>query len=144
MVFGCYFYIDQVSKKTISDKNQSILYSYHSCCFFSSFAEKCKSENTLVETSEHGTMICVETHCGNPKCLQRESVWQSQPHIEGTKTAAGNILLSFAILMAGASASKVLRVFSHMGMACHSLRQFYRHQKVRSNSETGITYKSSF
>ena len=40
-------------------------------------------------------------------------MWHSQPKIEGTKVVAGNILLSFAILLAGASASKVLSVFSH-------------------------------
>lgn len=42
----------------------------------------------------------------------------------------GDFLLSFAILLAGASASKVFRVLSHMGVACHSLRQFFMHQKV--------------
>ena len=80
-------------------------------------------------------MICVETQCGNPKCLKIDFIWQSQPLLEDAKTAAGNILLSFAVLLAGASASKVLRVFSHMGMACHSLRQFYRHQKVSNTSD---------
>ena len=88
-----------------------------------------------METSERGTMICVETQCGNPKCLKRDSIWQSQPLLEDTKTAAGNILLSFAILLAGASAGKVLRVVLPMGMACHSLRQFYRHQKVSNTSD---------
>ena len=99
------------------------------------FCQVCKSDDIIVETSERGTMICVETQCGNPKCLKRDFIWQSQPLLEDTKTAAGNILLSFAILLAGASASKVLRVFSHMGMACHSLRQFYRHQKVSNTSD---------
>ena len=65
--------------------------------------------------------------------VQRKFVWQSQPKIDGLRTGAGNILLSFAILMAGASASKVLRVLSHMGVACFSLRQFFRHQKVSIN-----------
>ncbi len=94
------------------------------------FCQTCNSEDILVETSQRGTMICVQTHCGNPKCLERDSIWQSQPQVAGTKTPAGNILLSFAILLASASASKVLRVFSHMG-----LRQFYRHQKVSDTSE---------
>ena len=76
-------------------------------------------------------MVIIETHCGNPDCLEKEFVWHSQPKIEGTKAVAENILLSFAILLAGASASKVFRVFSHMGLMCHSLRQFFRHQMVR-------------
>ena len=82
------------------------------------FCQLRKSADIIVETSERGTMICVQTQCGNPKCSKRDSVWQSQPLLEDTKTAAGNILLSFAILLAGASASKVLRVFSHVGVAC--------------------------
>ena len=94
----------------------------------------CKSENVLVETQEHRTMITIKTNCGNRNCLKKESVWQSQPKIEGTKAAAGNILLSFATLLAGASASKVLRIFAHMGLSCHSLQQFYRHQKASSKN----------
>jgi hypothetical protein len=94
------------------------------------FCRRCKSEDVLVETRENGTMITVEMHCGNPECVEKEFVWQSQPKIDGLRTGAGNLLLSFAILMAGASASKVLRVLSHMGVACFSLRQFFRHQKV--------------
>ena len=91
----------------------------------------CKADNPLVETTECGTMVTVHTHCGNPECKQRESVWHSQPNMEGTKIAAGNFLLRFAILLAGASASKVLTVFYHMGLSCISLRTFYNHQRVR-------------
>ena len=107
------------------------------------FCQTCKSDDIIVDTSERGTMICVQTQCGNPKCSKRDLVWQSQPLLEDTKTAAGNILLSFTILLAGASASKVLRVFSHMGVARHSLRQFYRHQKV-SNTTDEIKLKYVF
>jgi threonine dehydrogenase-like Zn-dependent dehydrogenase len=79
-----------------------------------------KTANPLVETSQHGTKVVVHiyTHCGNPYCKQKESMWRSQPNMEGTKIAAGNFLLSFAILVAGASISKVHRVFTHIGMAC--------------------------
>ena len=94
----------------------------------------CKADNPLVETSQCGTMVTVQTYCGNPDCKQRKSVWHSQPNVEGTKIASGNFLLSFAILLAGASASKVLRVFSHMGLACFSLRTFYNHQRVSNES----------
>ena len=91
----------------------------------------CKGNNVLVDSTQHGTMVIVETHCGNPDCLEKEFVWHSQPKIQGTKAVACNVLLIFAILVAGASASKVFRVFNHMGLLCHSLRQFSRHQKVR-------------
>ena len=97
------------------------------------FCRTCKSDQVLVETHENGTMVTVEVHCGNPGCREKEFVWQSQPKIDGLRTGAGNLLLSFAILMAGASASKVLRVLSHMGVACFFVRQFFRHQKVSNN-----------
>ena len=90
----------------------------------------CGKENNLVDTNQQGTMVTVETHCGNPSCKEKKFMWQSQPRIEGTKAAAGNILLSFAILLACASATKCFRVFSHMELMCHSIRQFFRHQKV--------------
>ena len=42
---------------------------------------------------------------------------------------AGNIILSFGVLVAGASISKVLLVFKHIGMAAHDVRTFFRHQR---------------
>ena len=50
----------------------------------------------------------------------------------GTLTSAGNLLLSFAILVAGGCASKVLRIFGHMGLGRISLSTFFRHQRVSS------------
>ena len=85
------------------------------------FCPSCKSANPLVETSQHGTKVIVYTHCGNPNCKQSDSVWRSQPNMEGTKIAAGKFLLSFVSLVAGASISKVQRVLRHMGVACISL-----------------------
>ena len=41
----------------------------------------------------------------------------------------GNVLLSLAILMAGASISKVLLIFKHMGLSAYSARTFFFHQK---------------
>ena len=38
------------------------------------------------------------------------------------------VLLSFAILMAGASVSKILLVCKHMGLAVYSPRTFFYHQ----------------
>jgi solute carrier family 8 (sodium/calcium exchanger) len=37
--------------------------------------------------------------------------------------------LSFAIVMAGASISKILLVFRHMGLCAHTARSFFRHQR---------------
>ena len=94
------------------------------------FCPSCGSANPLVKTSERGTKVTVYTHCGNPSCKQKDCVWHSQPNMEGTKLAAGDFLLSFAISLAGTSISKVQHVFRHMGMACISLSTFFAHQKV--------------
>ena len=67
--------------------------------------------------------------CKNILCPKRINVWRSQPDISGTNISAGNLLLCFAILAAGGSASKVFRVFSHIGLACISLGTFFKHQK---------------
>ena len=66
-------------------------------------------------------MIEVTTTCANPKCLQKTRVWRSQPDMPGTKIAAGNFLLCFGTLLAGASATKVFNIFRHMGLSCISL-----------------------
>ena len=48
----------------------------------------------------------------------------------GTKIPAGNFLLCMSILLSGSSASKVLQMFQHMGVACISLKTFFKHQSV--------------
>jgi len=71
-----------------------------------------------------GSFITVKqvcSHCG----YQR--LWASQPRIKDTP--AGNILLSAAILYSGETATKVLRVLSHMNIACITDRAYYIHQR---------------
>ena len=43
-------------------------------------------------------------------------------------TQPGNILLSFAILMAGASVSKIFLVFKHMKLCMYNIRSYFIHQ----------------
>ena len=92
----------------------------------------CKKPDVLVEVKEFGTMVQVETTCNNKRCPERNIVWKSQPLMPDTLTSAGNLLLSFAILVAGGSASKTIRIFEHMGLGCISLPTFFRHQRVSS------------
>ena len=54
--------------------------------------------------------------------------WNSQPYLLG-KFPAGNILLSFAIICAGATVGKVLLVFRHMGLLCYNEVTYYCHQR---------------
>lgn len=73
---------------------------------------KCKKSKPTATMKQRGTMVIVSQHC--PKCGENAFHWRSQPLIFGNYPA-GNILLSFGVLMAGASISKILLVFRHMG-----------------------------
>ena len=71
-----------------------------------------------------GTFIAIQQLCS--ECGHKR-VWTSQPRIKDTP--AGNILLSASILYSGATPGKVLRLMSHMRVACISNRTFYSHQQ---------------
>lgn len=74
---------------------------------------------------QNGTMVTVVQRCKS--CQEKPFRWRSQPFVFG-RYPAGNLLLSFAILMAGASVSKVLLVFRHLGLAVYTYRTFFYHQ----------------
>lgn len=93
---------------------------------FTLFCFKCKESGPSATVKQNGTMITVTQSC--PQC-QDSYIWKSQPPPLGGKYPIGNILLSFAVLMAGASINKVLLVFHHMGLHVYSARTFFRHQK---------------
>ena len=86
-----------------------------------------KADNPMVEASEFGTETVVKTTCS---VCKKENTWHSQPTIPGSGIATGNFLLCMAILVAGGSASKVLNIFSHMGLGCVSLNTFFKYQRV--------------
>lgn len=91
---------------------------------FSMFCFKCKGESSSVSMKVRGTMATVQQHCN--KCGETFK-WHSQPLGLG-RYPAGNLLLSFAVLTAGASVIKILLVFKHMGLAGYSARTYYHHQ----------------
>lgn len=93
---------------------------------FSMFCFKCREHTPTVEAFKTGTMVTLSQNC--PKCDVGAFKWSSQP-LDLGKYAAGNILFSFGILMAGASVSKILLVFKHMGMCAIRSRTFFIHQK---------------
>ena len=72
------------------------------------FCPNCKEENPVVEVEQNGTMAKVKCTCTNPKCNSKNFEWTSQLLMPGTRLPAGNFILSFAILVAGSSATKVL------------------------------------
>ena len=71
---------------------------------------------------------------------QKESVWYIEPMISVTSIHAGNFHLSMAILVAGESASKVLRIFSDMGLARIYLNTLFRHQRVYADKTISFTF----
>lgn len=81
--------------------------------------------NPEVTSSQTGTLITIETKCNACKEI---FTWKSQPFLLG-KFPAGNLLLSFAVLCAGASIKKVLTVFQHMGVLVYNEPTYYYHQR---------------
>ncbi|XP_067024374.1 uncharacterized protein [Acropora muricata] len=93
------------------------------------FCHICRTGSTPeVKAEQRGTAMVIKTICTNSKC-RKEFVWSSQPFIPGTKILAGNFLMCMAVLCAGGSFTKVRQMFLHMGLACVSLRTFFRHQQ---------------
>ena len=60
--------------------------------------------------------------CGN------NFIWRSQPLIQG-RHLAGNIMLSFSILMSGVNISQAFLMFKHLGLNVISPRTYFFHQK---------------
>ena len=92
---------------------------------FTMFCFNFKEAGPSATMKSFGTMVTATQHC--LKC-RKIFVWQSQPTVYG-KLPLGNLLLSFAILMAGASVSKVLLIFRHMGLCVYAARTYFRHQR---------------
>ena len=78
-----------------------------------------------VQVTQSGTMVSISAHC---KTCSQTYNWNSQPTLLG-KFPAGNILLSFGILCAGASISKVLLVLKHMGVLTYNRTTYFYHQR---------------
>ena len=78
-----------------------------------------------MEMKKNGTMVTVIRHCSH---CENPFTWRSEPFVLG-RYPAGNMLLSFAVLLAGASISKVLLVFKHMGLSIYCIRTYFKHQK---------------
>ena len=92
-------------------------------CLFSLFCFKCKRDQPNVTMKQRGTMVIVNQQC--MICGDNSFSWKSQPMMFNGRYPAGNVLLSFSILMAGASISKILLVFKHMGLSAYNARTFF-------------------
>lgn len=85
----------------------------------------CYASNPGNNITQTGTLLTIESIC---HVCKRENTWKSQPYLLG-KFPAGNLLLSFAILSAGASFSKIALVFQHMGLLMYHRSVFYYQQR---------------
>ena len=85
----------------------------------------CLSSKPNISVAQTGTMMTVSSFC---KSCRQTQIWKSQPYIFG-RFPAGNILLSCAIICAGASVQKVLLVFKHMGLLVYHKPTYYYHQR---------------
>ena len=79
----------------------------------------------VVTVKQSGTLLLITTKCNH---CQDTFVWKSQPFMLGLYPA-GNLLLSFAVLLAGTSIKKVLLVFKHMGIMAFHEPTYYYHQR---------------
>ena len=121
--FYLFFSID--ANTTLETEPKFIVFYSMLLNLFSLFCFKCRFAKPEVHAKRNGTMVTITQDC--PKCGEAAYKWRSQPLILGSYPA-GNVLLSFGVLMAGASISKVLLVLRHMGLSVMNARTFFRHQ----------------
>ncbi|KAK3735909.1 hypothetical protein QZH41_010201, partial [Actinostola sp. cb2023] len=89
------------------------------------YCHLCFAPSPTINVSQCGTMISIDASC--EKCKKTYN-WNSQPFLLG-KFPAGNLLLSFAMLCAGASVKKVLLTFKHMNLLVYHEATYYYHQR---------------
>lgn len=122
----CNFYCSVEPGTSPFEEPKFIVFFSTLLALFSIFCFKCKERKPKVTMKQRGTMVIVKQHCLS--CGGDPFIWRSQPFMFG-RYPAGNVLLSFSVLMAGASISKILLVFRHVGLAVFSARTFFFHQK---------------
>lgn len=89
------------------------------------FCRYCFCPKPDIDIKQSGTYIVITSKC--QKC-EKVYIWESQPKILG-RIPAGNLLLSFAVLCAGASIRKVLLVLKHMNLLVYHETTYYYHQR---------------
>lgn len=122
--------IDWQLQGRVWDLNKNTLCFLSQLIVLFNFCRICKADNPSVEAREIGAKAIVTSTCCNPECPKPVNHWHSQPNIPYSGIAAGNFLLCMAILLAGGSASKVFKIFAHMGLGCVSLNTFFKCQRV--------------
>lgn len=119
-----YFHRLDINGKNVKDEPKAIVFISRLLQLFQ-HCHLCYAPSPSIALKQFGTMVTIETTC--IKCKQIFK-WQSQPLMLG-KFAAGNLLLSFGMLTAGASVKKILLVFKHINLLVYSEAIYYYHQR---------------
>ena len=122
-LFTIFFRLD-LKGKNVREEPKGIVFLSKLMLLFQ-FCHLCLFPNPKVTVTQTGTMLSIVTECS--KCGETY-IWKSQPDLMG-RFPAGNLLLSFAVLCAGASIRKVLLVFRHMGVLAFHEPTYYYHQR---------------
>ena len=117
-------FLDDLKGKNVREEPKGIVFLSKLMLLFE-FCHLCLFPNPKVAVTQTGTMLSIVTECS--KCGETYT-WKSQPDLMG-RFPAGNLLLSFAVLCAGASIRKVLLVFRHMGVLAFHEPTYYYHQR---------------
>ena len=122
-LFTIFFRLD-LKGKNVREEPKGIVFLSKLMLLFE-FCHLCLFQNPKVAVTQTGTMLSIVTECS--KCGETY-IWKSQPDLMG-RFPAGNLLLSFAVLCAGASIRKVLLVFRHMAVLAFHEPTCYYHQR---------------
>ena len=99
--------IDSEFDKIRNEDDSANTYNTYKLVLLFQFCHLCLFPKPNVAVTQTGTMLTIVSECSN---CGESYTWKSQPDLMG-RFPAGNLLLSFATLCAGASIRKVLLVF---------------------------------
>ena len=91
------------------------------------FCFKCKFPNPTAELKRNGSMVTVVQTCKNCQPVVKPFQRRSQPFVKG-QYPAGNLMMSFGILIFGVNISQTMLFFKHINLAAISIRTYFRHQ----------------
>ena len=96
-----------------ADEPKFVIFYNMLVAIFQLFCFHCKWEKPSVEVYQIGTLANVTQNCNH---CGRVYKWKSQPSMF-TKHPAGNVMMSFGIMVSGAKISQTLLMFRHMGLS---------------------------
>ena len=87
---------------------------------------RCSTVCDVSEVARNGSYIRLSKCC--PRCEEKWE-WESQPLV-GNAVAAGNLVISAAILFHGLCPTKVLRMLKGANIAAHCIASYHNHART--------------